>query len=349
MLIYALQKVLCRTPSQLHIFGLVCCALTTACQTTGSQAGELPNHLSDQRQTLANSASGNCKPFKQSDGFMSVRASFDDSGKYCLTEDLVQRRFFDIVEGRKKVTSPKRNGVISAFNKAHDLDVDLQGHLVTGAPFDDTTGVLAEQGTSIIKVHNGVVRTPGLEGVGVAMAPYTYIQHLGFGSEDHRPMKHVRYDRATKKVQYEPTDPWNYLPPTNYTAENLQIESGGRGVIMSGTGNVLRNNVIEVESATAAYLYGPGTVIEGNTFIVHQTKGEPAATIAILKLRDAHGAVIRNNRFMVKGVFAGKAEAAINLLESKDVVIEGNTIEGAKTLVRKDAASTTVEKGNEVK
>jgi nitrous oxidase accessory protein NosD len=118
---------------------------------------------------------------------------------------------------------------------------------------------------------------------------------------------------------------------------------------MSGTGNVLRNNVIEVESATAAYLYGPGSVIEGNTFIVHQTKGEPAATLAILKLRDAHGAVIRNNRFIVKGVFVGKAEAAINLLESKNVVIEGNTIEGAKTLVRKDAASTTLEKGNGVK
>ena len=111
----------------------------------------------------------------------------------------------------------------------------------------------------------------------------------------------------------------------------------------------MRNNIIEVESATAAYLYGPGSVIEGNTFIVHQTKGEPAATLAILKLRDADGAVIRNNRFIVKGAFTGKADFAINLLESKNVVIEGNTIEGAKALVRKDAASTTIERGNEIK
>jgi hypothetical protein len=243
--------------------------------------------------------------------------------------------------------SPKRNGVVTFLGKARDLNLDLSGYLVTGAPFDDTTGIVAQRGASVIRVHNGVVRTPGTEGVGVAMAPYKDPSYVKFKHEDIRAMKWVEYNLKTN--DYDLTDPWNYLPATHYTAENLKIESGGRGVIMSGTGNVLRNNVIEVESATAAYLYGPGSVIEGNTFIVHQTKGEPAATIAILKLRDAHGAVIRNNRFIVKGVFAGKAEAAINLLESKDVVIEGNTIEGAKTLVRKDATSTTVEKGNEVK
>ena len=60
-------------------------------------------------------------------------------------------------------------------------------------------------------------------------------------------------------------------------------------------------------------------------------------------------AIIRNNRFLVGGgAFKGKAEAAINLLESKNVLIENNTIEDTSLLVRKDEASTTVERGNQM-
>jgi hypothetical protein len=332
---------------RLMALSLICCAVTASCQTSVNPAVALPNSPDGKIQLTVKPMASDCRPFKRQDGFFSVKAAFSDPGKYCLTEDFIQRSRYDSMHGTQH-GSPGTNGAISAFGKTHDVDIDLQGHLVTGAPFKNTTGLRAsDPSTAIVRFHNGIVKTPGPEGVGVAMAPYKDPHNTELSEEDEPPSRGVFSDK--------PTGPrvvpllWNYLPPTNHTAENLKIESGGRGVIMSGTGNVLRNNVIEVESATAAYLYGPGSVIEGNTFIVHQTKGEPAATLAILKLRDAHGAVIRNNRFIVKGVFAGKAEAAINLLESKDVVIEGNTIEGAKTLVRKDATSTTVEKGNEVK
>ena len=120
---------------------------------------------------------------------------------------------------------------------------------------------------------------------------------------------------------------------------------------MSGAHNTLKNSTIEVDSATAVYLYGPDVVVEGNTFIVRQPVGEPIATSAILKLRDADNAVIRNNRFIFKAGLFGKAqaEAAINLLASKNVTIENNTIEGVKTLVRKDDETTLVERGNQSK
>ena len=124
---------------------------------------------------------------------------------------------------------------------------------------------------------------------------------------------------------------------------------------MVGAGNVLRNSTIEVDSDTAVYLYGPGSVVEGNTFIIHSSKQYPypAKLPAALKLRDADGAVIRNNRFVVKGglfgIFSGKADVAINLIESRDVLIENNVIEGANGLVRTDAASTATERGNELK
>jgi hypothetical protein len=147
-------------------------------------------------------------------------------------------------------------------------------------------------------------------------------------------------------------DPWNYQPETRFTLDSLNIKSGGRGVIMTGANNILRNSTIEVDSDTAVYLYGPGSIVEGNTFIIHQDPKYPypAERPAALKLRDADGAVIRNNHFIVKGgpmgLFKGQAEVAINLLESRDVTIENNVIEGAKSLVRKDEATTVIEQGN---
>lgn len=120
---------------------------------------------------------------------------------------------------------------------------------------------------------------------------------------------------------------------------------------MVGADNVVRNNVIEVDGKVAVYLYGPRPVIEGNTFIVHLDPRDTTTLPATLKLRDADGAIVRNNRFIVKGglmtgLAPGRAEAAINLLTSKNVLIENNTVIDAKQLVRKDEASTTIEQGN---
>lgn len=101
----------------------------------------------------------------------------------------------------------------------------------------------------------------------------------------------------------------------------------------------------------AVYLYGPRPVIEGNTFIVKLDPNDKATLPAILKLRDADGAIIRNNRFIVQsGPFGTRqAEAAINLLASKNVLIENNIVQDTRQLVRKDEASTTLERGNQLK
>ena len=166
--------------------------------------------------------------------------------------------------------------------------------------------------------------------------------------EDFPVIENSRWNIETQKFN---KIPWDYFPPTFYTAENLQIKSGGRAIIMAGSDNVVRNNTIEVDGRTAVYLYGPRSLVEGNTFIVHMDLRDKAPLPAILKLRDADGSIIRNNRFIVKrsGLFRKKEEepqAGINLLESKDVVIEGNVFEEITLPVRKDAASTTTESGN---
>ena len=109
---------------------------------------------------------------------------------------------------------------------------------------------------------------------------------------------------------------------------------------MTGAENVLRDSVIEVDSDTAVYLYGPGTVVENNTIIVNMKPARPARLPAVLKLRDADGAVIRNNRLIVRGAVPGADMAGINLLASRGVLIEGNRVEGIPHLLRKDDAST---------
>jgi hypothetical protein len=290
-----------------------------------------------------------CNPLKYSGGSHDISAFVRSPGNWCVVHDFVQRKRIDRING-STVGSPAYNGVLSFF-KYDNVDIDLRSHLISGAPFEDTVGVLTNSGKANLRVHNGTVNTPGMSSIGVFMAPYKHPPNgdpKNMAPEDMPPMRNVGYTVATKQFTY--SDPWNYQPPTRYTAENLTIRSGGRGIVMSGADNIIRNNTIEVDGKVAVYMYGPRPVIEGNTFIVHLDSKDQTTLPAILKLRDADGAIIRNNRFVVRaGPFSGKAEAAINLLMSKNVVIENNTVEDTAVLVRKDEVSSTVERGNQVK
>jgi hypothetical protein len=204
-----------------------------------------------------------------------------------------------------------------------------------------------------MSVRNGVIKTPGPSGVGVYLGFHksfdlstrAYASAYEVMPEDQRPMGDQRPYETGKKISF--IHPWNYQPETYYSLDNLQVVSGGRGVIMVGANNVLRNSTIEVDSDTAVYLYGPNTLVEGNTFIVHLNPANASELPAALKLRDADGAIIRNNRFIVKSSNGRQAASAINLLASKGVLIENNVMENTHQLVRKDAESTTVERSNE--
>ena len=277
------------------------------------------------------------------------------------------RPYFSVRERRKR--NPGYEGILSVLDTNH-VDFDLRGHLISGAPYDDAVGAALIAGASVsqsdlktysdLRIHNGRIQTPGLHGAGVFWAlgkypPSKLPEYLA--PEDLPPMLQSKYNLDSERYTF--SKPWDYTPPTRYTAENLQITSGGRGIIMSGADNVVRNNVIEVDGKVAVYLYGPRPVVEGNTFIVRMDPRDNATLPAVLKLRDAEGAIIRNNRFIIQNSGQGEmtmpwanrpqSEAAINLLNSPNVLIENNTVEGTRELVRKDAASTTVEQGNTLK
>ena len=308
--------------------------------------------------------------------FLASRGSIVGKGNYCVVQDFVQREVRDWVNGGDIIGSPNQQGQdgVVGLVPSGSVSLDLQGHLLTGKPFLNTNGVVASIRTALfdepnggirikmpginVTVRNGVVDVPGPLSYGVVVSPFktpfwsgsNAVKPVVYRTVDPEDDPPYSLDSVRNGIRLPDSVIWDYNPATHYVVENLEIYSGGRGVIMSGADNVLRNNVINVDSPTAVYMYGPRPVIEGNTFIIKLDPKNGAPLPAVIKLRDAHGAIIRNNHFVIKRSFFDKPDNgehfAVNLLESKDVVIQDNQIHDELLLVRKDAASNTVETGN---
>lgn len=325
--------------------------LAVACATTKSSLSDIS------REEAAANQQG-CTPVKYQRDFMALQVMAQGSGRQCLVQDLVLRHVRSIPEGFREMGRSEK--VVTLFRTDH-LDLDLQGHLISGGPFDNVTGItlggFAFEASSSqrkyfpehLSVRNGIIKTPGPSGVGV---------YLGFGKsfelstrlddssrepvpEDEPPMAEMRPYEKGKNIAY--ATPWNYQPATYFSLDNLKISSGGRGVIMVGANNTLRNSTVEVDGDTAVYLYGPNALVEGNTFIIHMKPGSTSQIPSVLKLRDADGAIIRNNKFIVKGRADRQEVAAINLLASSNVRIENNVTSDIRQLVRKDDESALAE------
>ena len=309
-----------------------------------------------------------CIPLRRSTGQIPVTATVWKPGTYCLVQDLVQRGVLDLINGSDRGALPSGLSALGVF-EASNVDLDMAGHLATGRPYPNAPGFFAREPASHhVRLHNGRIDTPGPHALGIMMGAYKFPYWLGNKeslprpgnrySEDDPPYSEYSARMAKgpdgeylqtpdgKQYLYGPVS--KTLAPyrrTDFTVDNMSVTTGGRGVILVGTHNVLRNSTIEVDGHTAAYLYGANALVEGNTFIIHLLPGHPGELPAALKLRDADNAVIRNNRFIVKGP-NGPAEVAINLLQSKNVLIENNTIERTLQLVRQDADSSFESRGN---
>ncbi len=286
------------------------------------------------------------------------------SGCFVLMNDFKQIKFIKAPHNSGE-DNPWYGGFVQVGGANH-ISINLGQRVATGAPHENLSGVTFDWGDMAqvpqdIRISNGTIVTPGSFSCGVCLLPYKSWQWSRSSAdrtntmyplslEDARPSFRVRPD-FNKKREWDIQD-WDYRTATNFVVENLRVESGGRGIAMSGSNNIVRNSVIDVGSETAIYMYGPGTVIEGNTIILHMNSKMKASLPAAIKLLDGHGAIIRNNRILVKGGLSGerfewqKVEAAINLLNSTNVLIENNVVDDARVLVRKDAISTALIRGN---
>jgi len=280
---------------------------------------------------------------------------------YCLQENVVQSPIFDIhAFSFKKPSSPllgidynprgqHRNPVTRQWEPNRPLtdgdvfDVDLKGHTLKGKA--DNLFAVRSFAPRNIRIHNGFIDVPGNEegNIGIWILSEIRIKtprSTGAGATNAPDFEDIA---TTETVDGKPP----IYVPSNSIIEKMTIKAGWRGVDMRGANNILRHNTIEVDGHTAVFMAGPGSVIEDNTIIIHG-KGDAGPFDAPIKLRDAHAAIVRNNRIVYRGWFF-KAPATVNLLDSTHVVIENNTVEGFKALTRCKGECTFSDKGNSLK
>lgn len=283
-----------------------------------------------------------------------------EEGKYCVTADVTVNERSYLNHGWRFIyESSAAMGI-----NASDVEIDLQSHNLTSKASKSNAphGVSIFQHQNNIRIKNGTLRVIGKQGVGVIHNPSgsSYItipsKTKGFKKE-----YCDVYEQYCEDISY--IDGPDKLPPkyqdAHITIDNMNIFATYRGVQVADNHNTIRNSTIEVDDNNAIYLMGKYPVIENNTIIIHSNKNGDTETqkkynIQIkdgaIKLRDAQGGIIRNNRIIYKaGLSGGKAPVAINLLDSKDVIIEGNTIEGFDKLVRENGDTSYTEKNNKIR
>jgi adenylate cyclase class IV len=284
------------------------------------------------------------------------------TGSYCITDDVSVKEQYEWNHGWSRIyRRPAALGI-----DASNVKIDLQQHHMTSKAANAINPlaiqVVSNQNNILIK--NGFLRVIGKQAMGVIRKP-SGSSYITIPSDK----KYLDYE-TTREVDHPEGEDRTYLfgsqklPPqyqdARITIDNMNIFATYRGVQLADNHNTIRNSTIEVDDNTAIYLMGQYPIIENNTIIIHSNKNNDTFTqkqynIQIkdgaIKLRDAKGGIIRNNRIIYKGGFLGfgKAPVAINLLDSKDVLIEGNTIEGFDKLVRENGDTSYTESNNTIK
>lgn len=283
------------------------------------------------------------------------------TGSYCITDDVSVKEQYEWNHGWSRIY--KRPAALGI--NASNVEIDLQKHTMTSKASNaiNALAIIIVSNQKNILIKNGTLRVIGKQAVGVFRRPsgssFITVPSQRFKSlnEESCEMGHWFCDDTSYLGSIDK------LPPkyqdANITIGNMHIFATYRGVQLADNHNTIRNSTIEVDDNTAIYLMGQYPVIENNTIIIHSNKNNDTFTqkqynIQIkdgaIKLRDAKGGIIRNNRIIYKGgLFSGKAPVAINLLDSKEVLIEGNTIEGFENLVRENGDTSYSENNNTMK
>ena len=156
---------------------------------------------------------------------------------------------------------------------------------------------------------------------------YRYVDELRdrLNQKPIEPFRGLTIDQK-RKVHYSA-----YNVDRNIVIDTMNIRSKDPGILIQGGRTVIRNSVIETDSATGILVFGSNAIIEGNTIIVHNEESSWWDDYGVVKrgapirLVYADGAIIRNNRIIMKGFAKG---AAVSITDSKSVRFENNRIYG---------------------
>ncbi|GGX86348.1 hypothetical protein GJV26_28555 [Massilia dura] len=195
--------------------------------------------------------------------------------------------------------------------RASNVDLDFRGHTLR---MSGTRGYIGVWGLGQnIRVHNGRIQGAGL---GVTL------MNRGASPGNAYPVLEVK----TKDV----------FSDTGFVVEHMQFSDVLTAVEVAGSGNRIRDNVIDarLDAKAASGLpfallsYGPSARIEHNTFRLHDLT--PGSSGYAMYLRSADGTVVEGNTVRVDDTPTGTI--GVGLSSSKSVVLRRNRIDTEKSV-----------------
>lgn len=283
------------------------------------------------------------------------RTVISKPGRYCLERDLrVEGHYSPITPEGDKLFSDDELIVLLASS---DVVLDFKGHravsdasLLAGVmtPRGEPSTVIPKNKPSIVPqnltIMNGTIRVSrhGMAVEAFGVGPQELLvnivrdvsaKDLSYKDPDiqQRMVEYQNRQLAALRATILP-DAGSY-PIRNMRIENMRIRSQDYAVVLQGANSVIRDSVIETDSGTALWLYGPNAVVENNTIIVHclskpmslQGVARCNEMDAPIRLMHGDGAVIRNNRFVLRD----KAhQRVLSIFDTGAFTFEGNTLVG---------------------
>ena len=297
-----------------------------------------------------------------------IGVEIDKPGHYCLVEDLhIEGHYLPLTPDGDKLLS---DDTLILLLSADDITLDFKGHSATSDAALDA-GVMTPRSRSssgTVKVLPKVIpKNLTLRNGSIQVSRYGMaVEVFGIGPQEM--LVNIVKD-ATEK-EYAQTFPWrsrehpdrfdsehmekwighrnreraalgaSFMPDAaaylvrNLHIENMRLRSKEYAVVLQGAGSVIRDSVIETDSGTALWIYGPNAVIENNTIIVHcLTIPMSYRTGAAycddmdgpIRLQHGDGAVIRNNHFILRDQAKPRV---LSLFDTGSITFEGNTFTG---------------------
>lgn len=277
--------------------------------------------------------------------------TIDRSGTYCLASDLKIKDRRNLPDAHTQL--PADALIITSSN----VVLDLRGHTIkTGNATkgisiglreyysEDSDGKSAQP--TNISIRNGNLQTKISSAIRSGFKTVSIRSDIGYGSEGlstvgkskEEVKKSADYFDGERDKMFQrillsrPPTPAHYVE-RNIRIENMHINARGpannlsaqAGAInIEGANTAIRDCVIEADAGTAIWIFGPNAVIENNTIIVHGAAPLREAD-APIRLHQADGAVIRNNKFFIKD---NANHRAISVFATGAFTIENNTFYG---------------------
>lgn len=267
---------------------------------------------------------------------VSPRMIITSRGSFCLKDNVVQRLLY---RTNSRLLARSNHGDQIVSMSADDIKLDLNGRSIENHWYPDgfplikfyrEEDVQFPDGAGFVRttVRNGVMLSDGESGVGIDFRSFEY--QIGDGG-------------VAIKIPVGET-PKSYFRDTSHLIELLTLNAGLAGILIEGKNNTIRNNRIVVSGDRAIVATGPNLVLEGNVIEVRGSLTDHAKVYGHslpVQLIQADGAIVRNNRIRFIGSASDhRPEAAFDVIESRDVLFENNTIEAIPALERHDAASS---------